>query len=67
MRNNDQYKSDIELLSEILTELKAIRRKMPDSSKAAIDSLGYIDNADLVKLLRITPRSSSVSGSLYCT
>src|ERR1041385_4454446 len=59
MSNNKGYRSDVELLEEILTELQAIRRKMPDNSKQAIDSLGLIDNADLVQLLRITARSAS--------
>jgi predicted site-specific integrase-resolvase len=56
MKNNE-YKSQEELLAEILKQLESIAQKLPADNSAAAQ-LGVIDNADLVQLLKITPRTA---------
>jgi hypothetical protein len=51
------YKSEEELLVEILNRLQEISDKMP-TKNTANDSLGVIDNADLLRLLKITNRTA---------
>jgi hypothetical protein len=51
------YQSQEELLAEILNRLEEISDKMPSKNSAA-DSLGIIDNADVLQLLKITNRTA---------
>ena len=55
---NSEYQSDVELLREILTELKTINKKMSDG-KQATNHTGIIDNADLIQILKITSRTAN--------
>jgi hypothetical protein len=56
MRQNDN-KSQEELLAEILKALEEIAKKLPDANNPST-SLGIIDNADMLKLLKITNRTA---------
>ena len=56
MKNND-YKSQEDLLAEILEQLQKIAKKLPDGNNPA-SSLGIMDNADMLGVLKITNRTA---------
>ena len=58
MKNNTAYKSDIELLTGIYTELKEIKNKLPDSNKAITD-IGFIDNSELCRAMNISKKTAA--------
>ena len=54
---NDDFKSQEELLAEILKMLEKIAKKLPDGNNPSA-SLGIIDNADMLNVLKITNRTA---------
>jgi len=53
MKTNE-YLSEQELLVKLLTEVKEIKEKLHTTNKP---DLGFVDNADLVQLLKVNTRT----------
>ena len=56
MKNQSEL-TEQELLVQILSQLKELTKKLPDSNSPA-QALGVMDTADLIQLLKITPRTA---------
>ena len=57
MKKNPEYMSEQELFVAILERLDAIVKKMPGHSTPPVHR-GFIDNAELLQLLKITDRTA---------
>jgi hypothetical protein len=51
---NPEYLSEQELLVKLLTEVKEIKEKLHNNNKP---DFGFVDNADLVQILKVNPRT----------
>ena len=58
MKNNE-FMSEVELLSGIYTEVKQINQKQPDRTKEVITDIGFIDNSQLCLSLNISKKTAA--------
>ncbi len=58
MKNNE-FQSEREIQSEILTELREIKNKMPDRTKEVITDIGFIDNSELCRTMNISKKTAA--------
>ena len=56
MKNN-QFLSEQELQVQILREVKDIKEIMREGKKGFTSGIGYIDSADVMKELKISPKT----------
>jgi hypothetical protein len=54
----NEFKSDRELLDEILAELNAVSQKLKQKNGIATDD-DLLDNADVIQLLKISPQTAA--------
>jgi len=56
MKNNE-YLSEQELQVQILEEVKGIKNILRDNSKKLTHDIGYLDSADVMQALKISPKT----------
>ena len=59
MTNKIDTMSEEELLAAILEKLDVIAKKLPDGNKQLADTFQFIDNADLIRLLKINAKTAA--------
>ena len=57
MKNNSEFLSEQELQVQILSEVKDIKEILRDRKKSMTSSIGYIDSADVMRELKISPKT----------